>query len=110
MEKIKIIYAKSVAIYLKELVFVLFDKNYFSYIANADEYVENLKNNLEHALRKSKHNTTPTLLLKYGNYYVKINTNKHTWHYAFFDKKDNIIFVEYISNNHSPVASYLNEL
>lgn len=38
MEKIKIVYLPKVENYLFDLVLVLFNKDYFSYIENAEEY------------------------------------------------------------------------
>jgi len=42
----RIIYAKSFENYLTDLIDILFNKDYFSYIENAENYVVDLKNEI----------------------------------------------------------------
>ncbi len=96
--------------YLQKLIHLLYKKDYFSFIKDAESYVITIINKITNSLPKTTHRLTPLQLKKYGNFYIKLKGTRRTTWYAFFDKKDNRYYIEFITNNHSPKASFFNEL
>lgn len=96
--------------FLDELVTVLFQKEYFGFLESAEEYVIHLYDTIYNDLPTLKHHPSPKELEQHGKYYVKIQRNKRTTWYIFFDKMGNRYLIEFITNNHSPQSAYLNLL
>lgn len=109
MEKIEILYSPRTEKYLTHLINILYEKEYFSYLDSAKQYVSLIKINFETAIQLNQYKPTPELLSKHGNFYIAYNANKRTAWYAFFVKKDNKFLVRYITNSHSKDASLLNK-
>lgn len=107
MEKI-IIYSKDIEFYLNDLIDILFFKEYFSYIENAEKYVFDLKEEIENYIDIKNHLISPTLFKKFGSYYIVISLNNRTSWFVFFDKKEQRYLIQYITNNHMKEASILN--
>lgn len=107
MEEIIISY--EVRAFLKELTFILHQKEYFGFLGTSEIYVNSLIDGILQ-LPGTLHYETPQELKKYGNYYVKIKSNKRTTWYVFFDKSENRFLVEFITNNHTPQSAHLNKL
>ena len=103
----KIVYKTEVKEYLKDLAFVLFKNEYFSYMETAIEYVQKIRNDIETTIAFKQHKSTPQRLIKHGKYYASFPANKRTTWYVFFDKKGDRFFIEYITNNHLFKASLL---
>lgn len=95
---------------MEDLVFELFQKDYFSYMENSIDYVENLIENTESKLQLLKYYLTPKALISYGEFYISFQSSKRTTWYVFFSKKDNRILVKHIMNNHVADASLLEHL
>ncbi len=106
----KIAYSPSVVDSLNNLIDILFHENYFSYIENAFDYVENIKNEIENNITTLKHHKSPIELSRYGKYYIRIKSTKRTSWYVFFNKKDNLYLIRYITNNHVSDAAFLKDL
>lgn len=108
----KIVTLPEVRKYLKELIQILYEKEYFGFEAYAQKYVEDLFHdiltNLPYKLKKP----APSYFKRYGTkmLYATFRKNKTTQWYVFFNvyrKKGETIFViRYISNNHM-VSQYL---
>jgi len=98
--------------YLDNLVFVLFQKGYFSYLETSQSYIDDLIDDIEITLPIRQHKPAPKYFDKYGNKmkYAGFNKNKQTTWYAFFttykENDETIYLVRYIANNHT-VAQYL---
>jgi hypothetical protein len=103
----QIVTSPQVEHYLNNRVDILYYKEYFGFIENAEKYVDRLTGDIEKHLIHKTHKTTPKRLLKRGIYYAAFRINKHTTWYVFFDKKGNRYFIEYITNNHMPEAAIL---
>jgi len=92
--------------YIKELSFILYQKDYFSYLDYAERYVEELFVDIKTNLPTRLHKPAPEHFDKYGKnmYYATFRKNKQTTWYAFFTKYiengDTIYLVRYIANNH----------
>lgn len=106
----KVIVKKEALLYLDELFTILVEKEYFSFVESALEYVNRLYDFICNDLPHLPHHETPEELKRYGNYYVKIKSTKRTMWYIFFDKSDNRYLVEFITNNHTSQSAHLNNL
>lgn len=107
MEEIIISYR--VRNFLRELITILYQEEYFGFLESAEEYVNNLIDEILQLSLKTHHHT-PEQLKKYGSYYVKIKGSKRTMWYVFFEKHENRYLIEFITNNHTPLSEYLNQL
>lgn len=106
----KIIYSTSAKLFLRELVDVLYDKEYFGFKDSAKEYVEKIANDIEVLINVKRHRKTPRQLAKYGAYYAAFKGSKRTMWYVFFDKFEDLYYIEYITNNHTAKASFIRGL
>jgi hypothetical protein len=103
----RIIYSKNFENYLIDLIDLLFYKDYFSYLENAENYVVRLKEEIDNYIDLKQHYPSPEELSVYGKQFIIISLNKKTSRYVFFDKKDNRYLIQYITNNHNEQAGLL---
>lgn len=108
--KIEVVFKYEVTDFLSDLTQILYKKQYFSYIENAEEYVDYIYDEIEHSIHQKKHFVTSRKLHHYGKYYIVIRMNKRTAWYVIFDKKDNRYIIRYITNNHVAKAAFLKHL
>lgn len=83
---------------LQSLVLILFEKEYFSYIENANAYVDNIFDFILTIPALKKKHTKNT---KHGTYYCSYKANRHTTYFITFDYEDYVYLVRNITNNHS---------
>jgi hypothetical protein len=110
----KVIALQAVIEYLNNLVFILYEKEYFGFKESARNYVDELLGDIKTNLPIKLHKPAPKYFNKYGSnmdYAVfKVRKSKHTQWYVFFTiyKKNEEMFylVRYIANNHT-VAQHL---
>ena len=99
MEKV-IVYSKDIEGYLNNLIDILFYQDYFSYIENAEKYVENLKDEIEKYIDVKQHYKSPRNLEQFGKQFIIVSLNNKTSWYILFDRKDNRFLIQFITNNH----------
>lgn len=104
----KVILQEKVLNYLEELVFKLFEQEYFGFKESAFEYVYNIVYFAKEFIPKNIHKDTPVHLKHLGSYFVKHKANNNTAWYIFFEKNDKQYIVTGILNNHQPEAQFLN--
>lgn len=107
MEEIIISY--EVRNYLIHLTNILYQRGYFGFLETAEEYVNNLIDEILQ-LPSQAHHETPNELKKYGTYYIKIENNKRTMWYVFFEKNHQRYLIQFVTNNHAPQSEFLNRL
>ena len=107
MEKIEIIYSSSVEFYLKDLVKILFDQEYFGFEETAQQYVQNIYDAIELKLAQPIYKISPPELQKQGKFYIAYSPNKRTTWYIFFNQRANRYLIKFITNNHVPNAQFL---
>lgn len=101
----KIVFNKRVIDYLNEIVLILHQENYFSYIENAIDYKDFILNQITVSnLKQCK--ASKAKQKQFGSNYISIKSNNRTSWYVFFDKLDNTYYIEYITNNHTPDAQF----
>ena len=112
MEKEKVVHVtRKVIAYLSDLVDTLYEDDYFSYKENAQEYVNNIIDDIyKYVPNPIHHRDTPKELKKRGENYVKIKGSKRTTWYVLFNQSGNRYVVKFVTNNHSPEANNFNRL
>ena len=83
---------------LNELVLILFEKEYFGFVEDAESYVNNTYQFI-YTIPSQRHKTT--FNSKHGTYYCYYKHNRKTTWYITFDKEDDCYLIKYITNNHS---------
>ena len=109
MEKINVYYKQEVALYFNQLIFELYEKEYFGFLEDAIDYKNKIIDFIDKNIGSISFKNTPLPLISLGSYYIFYNSNKRTTWYIFFEKSKNIFLITHISNNHSPLASFLND-
>jgi len=108
----KVVATQGVKQYLNDLVYILYEKEYFGFEDSAHKYADELLDDIITNLPTRLHKQAPPYFDKYGKgmYYATFRKNKQTAWYAFFskynDKGNTIYLIRYIANNHT-VAQYL---
>jgi hypothetical protein len=108
----KVLVVPEVQVYMQKLVFILFEKGYFSYEDNARKYVKELYDDFKTNLPTRSHKPAPKHFDTYGKNmkYAGFPKNKRTTWYVFFttymENGEEIYLVRYIANNHT-IAQYL---
>jgi len=107
----KILYDRTVKLYLSELIQTLYYKNYFGFRSFAQQYVDSLTEDMEATIHIKQKHKAPDYFTRYGNdlWYVSYPKNKQTtWYFFFTYHPDNdTYFIRYVTNNH--VAGHLLE-
>ncbi len=98
-----IIFERSVELYLQELVFTLYEKEYFGFKEDAQDYVKWIISTILNELERTPRKIAPPYFKKYGKglYYSKFKRNSNTQWYVFFNYENNIYHIRYIGNNHN---------
>ena len=98
--------------YLEELVDILYEKEYFSFLETSRNYVTELLDDIKTTLPARLSKPAPKYFDQYGKNmeYTGFRKNKHTSWYVFFEtyeENDEVFYlVRYIANNHV-IAQYL---
>ncbi len=96
-------FSHSVRIYLKELIQILYDKEYFGFEEDAIEYVNNLIDDIVTNIERKHKKIAPAYFSKFGKnlYYISYRRNKNTTWHVFFNYAEGIYLIRYIGNNHN---------
>lgn len=100
MEKISVQYLPEIENLINELSNLLFEKEYFSFYENAENYIDNLTFFIEKEMISFPHKTTPKSLKKLGSNYAFYRPNHRTTWYIFFEKSNNRYLITHLTNNH----------
>ncbi len=97
-------YTKEVKLYLKELIDILVDQNYFSYAGHSINYIDDIQLFIKKNISIiSKHKASPKLpFYRKGLQYIYYKRNKRTTWYIFFLQQQNKFLIIHITNNHDP--------
>ena len=108
----KVIFTSNVLVYFEELVFTLYNKEYFGFLEASQRYVAELIDEITTTLPLRSHRPAPNYFDRYGKSmkYAIFIKNRHTTWYVFFKtyskNGEKIYLVRYIGNNHT-IAHYL---
>lgn len=110
--KTKVMALPQVADYVEELIPLLYEKEYFSYLTSSIDYFNELIDDIKINLPKVPKHRAPSYFHRFGHdlYYSCFPKNKRTTWYVFFTihlrENERIYLIRYISNNHV-VGKYL---
>jgi hypothetical protein len=106
MEK-EIVFAKDAQIFLVNLLKILVEKGYYSFIDQADLYVFRMILYARKHIGILTEKDAPPYFNRYGSNlkYITYKANKTTSWYLFYQQRDNIFLIRHITNNHV-VAQY----
>lgn len=107
MEKVIVQYLPEVESYLNELIYLLFQKEYFGYLETALDYVDDLINFIDYNISIFPPKNTPLNLIELGSIYIFYKANNHTTWFIFFENFENRFLVTYITNNHTEIVKFL---
>jgi hypothetical protein len=103
----KIIFKNKVLDYFDELVYMLFEEEYFSYSENAQLYVDKIVDFIILEINSFPHKSTPQKLQYLGSNYIFYKANARTTWFIFFEKQDIVFLITGIINNHCQEAKEL---
>lgn len=83
-KKVSILFPKKVIDFLDELLYVLYEKNYFSYKATASEYVLKIYDFIEANITTFPPKKTPEAIKHLGSQYIFYKPNQNTTWFIFF--------------------------
>lgn len=106
----KIYYKSDVKTYLNELIYILFDKEYFSYVDSSKKYILRLITEIKKTIHLKQKYNTPIELKQYGSNYKKFSISKGTTWIIFYDLIKDTYYINYITNNHSANSKYISGL
>src|SRR5690606_5677419 len=107
LEEIKVIFRRNVSDYLDELIFVLYENEYFGFKESAKDYVQKIYDFIEYNLPIFPAKQTPEKLSSLGSEYIFYKANQNTTWYIFFERSDNRFMVTFITNSHSDLVKLL---
>ena len=107
MEKINILISDDAALYLDDLVKILYNKDYFGFIESAELYMFRIYEFIDQNIQYFPSKVRPNELYGYGENYIFYKINPRTTWYIFFQKSDNNYLVTQVINNHCQEAKYL---
>ena len=107
MEEIKILYKPIVEEYINELIYILYEQEYFGFLEDAISYKDAIIDFIENNIAVLPAKFTPFILRKLGKQYIFYKANQRTTWFIFFEKKDNIYLITFITNNHSEIIKHL---
>jgi len=98
----EIIFSKKVETYLDELMLLLFEKEYFGLPDLAKSYVDRLVSFVEQHIGILSGRKAPDFFQYFGQdlKYITFRANKNTSWYVFYQERNNIYLIRYITNNH----------
>ena len=82
----KIIFKNKVLDYFDELVYALFEEEYFSYSENAQHHVDKIVDFIILEINSFPHKSTPQKLQYLGSNYIFYKANARTTWFVFFEK------------------------
>lgn len=83
---------------LFDLIFTLYNKEYFGFVESAIAYVDNILDFIN-TIPNRKHKKTKNS--KYGPYYCSYKSNSTTTWFICFNFEDDVYLIKNITNNHS---------
>lgn len=109
----KVLALPEVRQYLKGLIKILYEKNYFSFPDSAEKYVTDLFNDIKTHLPYKVRKPAPPYFARFGKkmFYATFRKTRGTLWYVFFNiyRRDGetIFLIRYISNNHISAKHFI---
>lgn len=104
----KIVFTAEFDALVEELLFVLYEDEYFGFIEDAAKYVSKIYDFIEQKITTYPTKNTPPKLIQHGEKYLVYKANNQTSWYIFFSQIEQTYFIKFITNNHTDLAAQLN--
>lgn len=104
----KIVFKEEVIDYTNELMYELYQKEYFGFYDSAVNYKDKIIDFVLENLISFPSKRTPVKIQHLGSNYIFYKINSYTTWFIFFEFQNDEYLVTYITNNHSKWVSYLN--
>lgn len=102
-----IVFQNNVLQFFDDLVYDLFENEYFGFLESSEIFVNKIVNFIYHNISTFPSKKTPPKLESLGSNYIFYKSNSRTTWYVFFEQKDNNYLVTHIINNHCEEAKRL---
>ncbi len=103
----KVLISDEASNYLDDLIEILYKKEYFGFIENAEIYVINIYDFIYQNIDSFPSKKTPTKLENFGTNYIFYKSNSRTTWYVFFEQQEDNYLITHILNNHCQEAKWL---
>lgn len=103
----KVIFTNNTLYYFDQLVYTLFENDYFSYRENAHDYVDKIVSFVIESIDSFPQKTAPEKLVHLGDFYIFYKANHRTTWYIFFEKQEQKYLITSIINNHCEEARFI---
>ncbi len=103
----KVIFTDIVLQYFDNLVFNLFEEEYFGFPESAKDYVDKIVTFVLLSISNFPSKETPKPIKYLGTNYIFYKTNSRTTWYIFFEKRETNYLVTAVINNNSIEVGYL---
>ena len=103
----KVIFNKAVLEYFDDLVFTLFEEEYFGFSESARNYTDKIVDFVISSILSFPQKKTPKSLQYLGSNYIFYKTNARTTWYIFFEKRNQNYLITGIINNNSEEVNRL---
>jgi hypothetical protein len=102
-----IFFENEVIDYLNNLVFELYDNDYFGFIESSEIFTDKLIDFIFESIETFPAKKTPENIIYFGCYYIFYKSNQRTTWYIFFDKENENYLITNIINNNSEEVKFL---
>ena len=75
----------------------MYQNEYFGYLEQAIAYKDKIIDFIDKNIDSNFHRYTPFALISLGSFYIFYNSNKSTTWYVFFEKKESIRSLRFVS-------------
>lgn len=97
----KVIFKNTVLEYFDNLVYTLFQEEYFGFAESAQNYTDKIVYFIISSISSFPHKKTPKSLQYLGSNYIFYKPNTKTTWYVFFEKRDQNYLITGVMNNNS---------
>jgi hypothetical protein len=102
-----IIIKESVIQYLDDLIFVLYNNEYFGFIDSSEIFIDKLINFIYENIEIFPSKKTPIQIQYLGTNYIFYKSTQRTTWYIFFEQKNKNFVITNIINNNSEEVKFL---
>ena len=101
-KKPDVLYDEAVSLFFYDLIDILLEEDYFSYVESALDYVSKMIRFIEKNIHLLPHHTAPHYFSRYkpSMKYITWQPNRRTTWYIFFKQLENRFMIYHITNNH----------
>lgn len=97
----EVVYSVGTKKYLRDLVYLLFQNEYFGFEEEAKKYVDKITFFIEENISTYPSRKSTEEFKKFGEKFILYKANSQTSWYIFFDQNEHKYLIKFITNNHT---------